>query len=460
VTDHEPKGSSSGLAELLTRSTALRLFLIAVLVLLLLIPLAMVRSIVAERNRAYRSVLDEIATHWGGEQVLTGPVLVVPFTEQHEVSETKIDRFGNTQTVRRQVTSDRHAVVLPWQLELRGELRPEYRRRSLYESLVYQQELRLAGAFRDVEAQVRSLSEPSRLQRIGWDKALVVVGLSDTKGIARARSLRFGDAEVALAPGTGVPKLLASGFHAPLASGPISATRFELELQVNGSQGFRLAPLGETTEMHLASTWAHPSFYGDLLPTAHEIEAGGFEARWSIPHLARSYPQSWVLEDGSHSLDAFSAGVRLFEPVTLYTEATRAAKHGFLFIALTFLTLVLMELVARARPSMVQYALIGAALALFYLLLIAFSEHLGFNLAYVLAAASVVVLVGLYCLAVLGRRSLALTVMAVLVALYGVLFVILRAEDHALLAGSLLLLVALATTMFFTRDLHRGEPAG
>jgi inner membrane protein len=148
-------------------------------------------------------------------------------------------------------------------------------------------------------------------------------------------------------------------------------------------------------------------------------------------------------------------GVRLFEPVTLYTEAVRAVKYGFLFVALTFLCLVLLELTCRVRPSMVQYVMIGVALALFYLLLIALSEHIGFNTAYAVASVIVIAMNTLYCLSVLSRKSLALIVMAVLTALYIVLFMVLRAEDFALLTGAGLLLVAVAVTMYFTRHLHR-----
>ncbi len=446
------------MTEFMAENTAMRLVITATLILLMLIPLALVGTVVEERHMAYEDVLADISGHWGGEQVLTGPVLIVPYTEHHEVTETKVDNLGTEYLVKRLVAKNFRAVILPEYLSLEGKIHPEYRYRGIYKSLVYDQEVTLEGSFAKVEAQIRSLSEPNLLHEIHWSKALVAVGMSDPKGIARVQALTFGGAKVDLGPGTRAPELLASGFHAPLNIGAITEAGFNLEMKIKGSHGFRLAPLGKLTEMNLSSSWAHPSFYGDLLPASHEIGKGGFKARWSIPHLVRSYPQNWILESNAYRLDAFSAGVRLFEPVTLYTEATRAVKYGILFIALTFLTLVLMELVTRVRPSMMQYAMIGLALSLFYLLLIALSEHVGFNLAYVIAAGSVIAMNSLYCMAMLSKKKLALIVMVVLIALYAVLFMILRAEGHALLAGSMLLLAAVAATMFFTRNLHKSLP--
>jgi inner membrane protein len=443
------------MAQFLAENTAMRLVITATLVLLMLIPLALVGSIVDERHMAYEEVLADISGTWGREQVLTGPILIVPYTEHHEVTETKVDNLGTEYLVKRLIAKNFRAVILPEYLSLEGKMHPEYRYRGIYKSLVYGQEVTLNGSFAKVETQIRSLSEPDKLYGIHWDKAIVAVGMSDPKGIARVQALTFGGASVDLAPGTRAPELLSSGFHAPLSIGAITEAKFNLEMKIKGSDGFRLAPLGKLTEMNLSSIWAHPSFYGDLLPASHEIKKSGFKARWSIPHLVRSYPQNWILEGNAYRLDAFSAGVRLFEPVTLYTEATRAVKYGILFIALTFLTLVLMELVTRVRPNMMQYAMIGIALSLFYLLLIALSEHIGFNLAYVIAAGSVIAMNSLYSLAMLSKKKLALIVMIVLIALYAVLFMILRAEGHALLAGSLLLLAAVAATMFFTRNLHR-----
>ena len=450
-----PAGRGGG--ERFTKSTTFRMMLVGILILLMLIPLSMVRSIVDERAEAYSTVLSDISAHWGGEQVLTGPILLVPCTQSTVVVDQRTDDKGNVTSVQREVIEEFRAVLLPKKIHLEGALKPEYRFRGIYQSLVYAEHLTLTGRFEGTERTVKSLAKEGWTLRIHWDKAYVVVGLSDTKGITRISPFRFGDQTVDFAPGTRLPNIIASGFHAPLTGeSPDENAAFSLEMDLKGSTGFRMSPVGELSEMHLTSTWAHPSFYGEILPSKRTVTAQGFDATWSIPHLVRAYPQYWLDTGEPQSLlTSFSLGVRLFEPITIYTEATRAVKYGILFIALTFLTLALLEIITKSRPSMVQYVLIGTAVTLFYVLLIALAEHIGFNAAYFVAAATVVILNTGYCFFVLSRKLLALVVTAVLSALYSVLFMALRAEDYALLTGSILLAAATAVTMFFTRNLHK-----
>jgi inner membrane protein len=231
---------------------------------------------------------------------------------------------------------------------------------------------------------------------------------------------------------------------------------FDLPMVIRGSGSLMFLPLGETTRAAIRSSWPHPSFVGDVLPASRSIETTGFNAEWTIPLLNRSYPQAWNACDAV-DLEEVEAGVRLFEPVALYDMVTRAVKYGLLFIVLTFLTLGLIELVLGARLSLVQFLLIGVALALFFLILIALAEHIGFGLAYVLASTTVVAINTGYCAAILRSRPTAAIVGGVLSAIYGILYVILEAEDYALLDGTALLVAALVVTMFFTRRIH--EPA-
>ncbi len=443
--------------ERFTKSTTFRMVWVGILILLMLIPLAMVSSIVDERAQAYNTVLGDISEHWGGEQVLTGPILILPCTQSTIVVEQTADEKGHLTSTQREIVDDFQAVVLPEKIHLEGAMTPEYRFRGIYQSLVYSEHLTLTGNFSGIAAAVSALAKEGWTVRAHWDKAFIVVGLTDTKGITRIAPLRFGGKKLNFAPGTRMSHLVSSGFHAPLLGiEPGEHPDFSLEMDIKGSNGFKLAPLGELSEMHLTSGWAHPSFYGDILPTKRTVTDKGFDAAWSVPHLVRAYPQYWMdSRDNAPGISGFSVGVRLFEPVTVYTEATRATKYGILFIALTFLTLALLEIITRSRPSMVQYVMIGIAMTLFYVLLIALAEHIGFNKAYLAAAGTAITLNTVYCLFVLSRKLLAFVVTAVLAGLYSVLFMTLRAEDYALLAGALLLAAATAVTMFFTRNLHK-----
>ncbi len=437
---------------------ALRLAAVVVLALVLLIPLAMVRSVVEERHHRYRGVVDEIAGAWSGPQWLTGPLLVVPFTEHYTVTEEVRTEGGGKRTIERAAERAGRVVILPDELAITGELRPETRRRGMFAVTVYTNDLALSGSFRDLGQRVVGQTTPGRRTVIAWDQAVLGVGLTEPRGIAAVSDLTALGQTLDLQPGSGLPGLIERGFHAPLAAGfDGQDMTFSMTLSVRGSGEFRFRPVGGRTTAKVSSTWSSPSFSGELLPTAHTVTAAGFTARWDVPLLSRSYPQQW-LEGTAVGLDEATAGVRLFEPVALYDKVTRAVKYGLLFVVLTFLTLGLIELATGEAPTVLQYLLIGVALALFFLILIALAEHLSFLVAYLVAATVVVALTTLYCRAALAQPRLAAVVGLVLTLTYGVLYLILVAEDFALLGGTALLVVALAVTMYLTRG-HRRQAA-
>ncbi len=476
-----PTPYQTSLARMAARNKAnlTRYAVIGAIALALLIPLAWVDDIIRERHDNYQSVLNEISSLWGEEQTLVGPLLTIPYQEQYEVSNSD----GKIRLVTRQHT----AVLLPQQLKIHGDIQPSYRERGLYRSLVYKVDIDVEGDFSGVHSAIKKLSQRGKLHKILWHKARLSVGVTDPKGIVDAQQIHWGNMSFPLAPGIEIDDTISQGgsqgFHADIGSALADSSNaqitskitagiaaeattgtsinkdkslpFSFKLTLNGSEGFRATALAARTELVLQSSWPHPSFYGDVLPANSVIdEHDGFEANWSIPLLVRSVPQSWTLGSQPQDLLALTAGVRLFEPVTLYTAATRASKYGLLFIGLTFLALLLIEVTRGQRANALQYALVGLSLALFYLLLIALAEHTGFGMAYLAASLLVMVMIGGYSAAVLQKRLVALMIAAILGVLYGVLYLILQAEDYALLAGTLLLTVALAITMYATRKLH------
>ena len=213
----------------------------------------------------------------------------------------------------------------------------------------------------------------------------------------------------------------------------------------------QIAPVGRTTSVNIQSDWPHPSFNGAFLPDDSEVREDGFDATWTIPHLARALPEvSRGTQLGAIGREAF--GFRLFQPNDFYQKAYRAARYGILFIALTFLTVLLIENRTEKPTHPVQYVLIGLVQAMFVVLMVAYAEQIGFAAAYLLASGAVVALLTFYGWMGLkmGKRSLVLGVM--LAVLYGVLFLILRTADYALIAGATLLFAALAGTMWATRN--------
>jgi len=444
---------SAGLALISSVSRPLRWIAVAILALVLLIPLKMVESVVRERYQTYQEVVAAIAGSWSGDQVLAGPILVVPFSERIERRDEVVTPEGGKRIVQRWESCSRRAVVLPDSLDVTGTLVPETRQRGIYRVQVYTAQVVVSGAFRDPRAAVEALSSADRLESIDWSKAVIGFGLSDPRGIIEAGGGELDGRAVQPRPGTTVSEIVPHGFHAAVGETAADGLEFRLPLVIRGSGSIRFLPLGESTRAALRSAWPHPSFIGDVLPVERTVDDSGFSAEWTIPLLNRSYPQAFTA-GSAVAIDEISSGVRLFEPVALYDLVTRAVKYGLLFVALTFLTLGLIELVTGVRLSLVQFLLIGVALAVFFLILIALAEHIGFATAYVLASSTVVALNTLYCAAILRRRATAALVGGVLAAIYGVLYTILKAEDFALLGGTALLLVALAVTMALTRRLH------
>ncbi len=437
----------------LKNSLLFRFGIIAVLVLFMSIPLDMVKGIVWERSSLYQGVLKDIAKTWGQEQKLSGPALLIPYTEKHVTVDTIINKDGTEKKVNKTSYSQHTAIVLPDNINIKTKLYEKHRKRSIYESLVYTADLNITGNFK--RPNIEGLSQD--IDEIYWNKAWLSLGISDTRAINQVSSLQWSKQQVDFEPGTRITDLLKSGFHAPLQ---IDAEEenfsFSLDMNVNGSNGFYFEPFGKTTRVSMASNWPHPSFQGSVLPQKREITDEGFTASWFVPHLARSYPQMWVIDAQQFDIHEFSSGVNLFEPVTLYSKITRAIKYGSLFIALTYITFLIFELGIKRRLHLVQYTMIGLAMSLFYLTLLSLAEHILFLPAYIVSASIIVVMISLYVYAMMRKVSRASLIAVLLAGLYSMLYTLLNLEDFSLLVGTGLLLVVLAVLMYLTRNTGRG----
>lgn len=448
----------------LSRSLVFRFALIVVLVGLMNIPLSLVSDVVSERNGLYHSVLSDIADTWGQQQSLSGPALLIPYTDKIITAKTVTDKDGIERRVNQTNYYQRMAIVLPESLEIDANLSSETRQRNLYEAQVYNMDLSIQGRFKWPD--IASLS--NNIDKIHWNRAWLTLGITDTQAINAVSSLSWqkGDAvaqKIDFEPGTKIIKTLANGFHAPidLSSMGINGTdekdhplyHFALEMNANGSKGFYFTPFGKVTNVKVRSDWPHPSFQGSVLPNDRDISANGFSAYWSVPNLARSYPQLWTLEFDKFNVHEFVAGVNIFESVSLYSKVTRAIKYGSLFFILTYIVFLIFELGINKPLHLVQYGMIGLALSLFYLTLLSLAEHLGFFKAYLSSAFIIIVMVSLYTYSAI--RSIARTaIIAVLLSvLYGVLYSVLKLEESALLSGTFLLLLILAVMMYMTRHI-------
>jgi inner membrane protein len=444
----------------MSRTLGYKLGAIALLMLLLLIPLALIDGLVSDRQQQRNSVLQDIARSSSYSQQLTGPILVVPYTKRWQQWKT------HSQTGERYMTEQSQQgrlYFLPQRFVLNGQVATEQRSRGIYQALLYRSDNQISGHFQLPER--LGLGDELGLYQFG--QAFLSVAISDVRGISNDLQLRLNEQDIRFAPGSG-DEHFASGVHAVLPpttvlTGQPLAFAFTLKLQ--GTKQLSITPVGRESSVQLSSNWPHPSFIGEYLPSTREVSAQGFSAQWQTSFFATGLEDALsacVDQARCEQLEQRHFGVSFVDPVDQYLKTDRAIKYALLFLSLTFALFFLCEVLKRLAVHPVQYALVGMALALFYLLLLSLSEHLRFALAYALAAAACVLLLGVYVSFVLRSALRGAGFASVLGLLYGLLYVLLGAEDYALLLGSLLVFAVLAVVMLLTRKLDWysvGRPA-
>jgi inner membrane protein len=421
----------------LINSVTFKVLGIAVLALLMLIPLGQVNDLVREREGRASEATAQIASRWGGQQLVGGPVLVVPVRYQQQQGKEL-------------VSMETTVYLLPDRLAVHATLAPELRRYGLYETPVYLAELGIEGRFSS--ADITALAAPG--QEPQWQRAELRVPIADVRGIRRVSALRVGERELNFGPGGGGIAGIAA-IAAPLPLDPAASSPqlpFAFELTLAGSERLAALPLARQTELRIGGAWPDPGFDGAFLPASRRVDAGGFEASWQVLDLNRRIAQRWnESEASSLALADSSFGVSLMRPAGAYQQNVRAGKYGVLFIAFTFVAFFLFEVLRGLRVHAVQYLLVGIALCTFYVVLLALSEQIGFGFAYLAAACATVALVGGYAAAVLAERRSGLILGGLLGLIYALLYGLVISEDYALLMGALALLAAVAALMVLTR---------
>jgi inner membrane protein len=435
----------------MNRSLTLKLGAIALLILLLLIPLLMISGVIQDRQQLRDGVLEDIARSSSYSQQLSGPLMVVPYTKV--VRTWKLNEKTNQRY--QELGEERGRLYfLPERFELNGQVETELRKRGIYEARLFHADNRISGHF-SLPAQLGIKEGFSDYQ---FDQPFLAVGISDIRGIENALKLELDGQRLDFVPGSQV-RWLGEGVHVTLpaldAKAPTELT-FGFNLRLQGTGQLQVLPVGKTSKVSLAANWPHPSFVGNYLPAQREVTDQGFTANWQTSFFSTNLQEamnSCVSGKNCEVFNSRSFGVSFIDPVDQYLKSDRAIKYALLFIVLTFAGFFLFEVLKSLAVHPVQYALVGVALAFFYLLLLSLSEHIGFALAYLLSAGACVLLIGFYVCHVLRSVRHGLSFSAGLAALYGLLYGLLSAEDYALLMGSLLLFGLLGVFMVLTRKL-------
>lgn len=425
-------------------SSSVKAGVIGVLVLVLLIPVAMIRGVIEDRNAVREQSRQEIMRSWGRQQIIGGPVLVLPYKL------VRVTQYGE------RLVDEGTAFLLPRELSIDADLSPEIRYRGIHKVPVYTARIIMSGSFDPPDISGLGIDNAE----VDWGRTHIALSISDARPIKNAPQVDINGKRSHFQSGGTQIAGLAPQITAPIGnyfedSAADEAIHFSIDLDISGTDRLQFMPFGDRTEVSMRSAWPSPSFIGSYLPEAREIDDQGFTASWRVSSLGRTYPSRWTNSEVALANGEQSAfGVDLFVPIGLYQLTTRATKYAILFIGLTFVGYFLFEVIASLRLHPLQYLLVGFANTLFYLFLLSLAEHIGFGPAYLISTlASAGLIVG-YSLSVLGTRTRALLMMAILAILYSFLYLVLSAESYAMLAGSIGLWLTLGLIMYLTRRIN------
>ena len=437
--------------------------IIFIMMLALLIPLAFIRSLVNDREGYRRTAEASIMKPAGGEPVIEGIVLAVPYDEFAEYTD------ASGKVVQKGKKTD-YILTVPETYNLVTQINPYHLSRGIFTVPVFNGELAVTASFSAFQFSQFNIAE----KNIRYKDAVLILGIKDKKTLTAYPALH----------GNGKPLLEA--LTAPAGASPFrnavyymmpedtvrSGFSIEGSVSFQGGKSLCIVPLAVDNSFAVQSTWAAPSFSGGWLPKNRTLDDSGFSADWRISGLSTVFPRSWKAQDFNISKDTdmydeyngYAAKavsetrsspemvkVGFITPVNHYSQVKRCITYALLFLAVPFLAIFLCELWSAVRIHPIQYFLIGIADILFYLLLLSFSEHVSFNLSYLIATAGVCTVVGFYTAAIFKRIRWGILLTAVQAVSYFLLFGILQSEDYALLIGSIGIFCVVALLMFLTR---------
>jgi inner membrane protein len=435
--------------------TIIKLVGVGVLILLLLIPLGMITGVLSDRlNRRNEAVVD-ITSSWGKEQCIIGPVLMIPYQYRFKTIKEVPGKDGKIEKREVEEAANAWAYFLPEQLNVTGDVQTQMLHRGIYDAAVFRAQVTVAGKFASPDFAYFKID----IKDVQWKDAILAIAVTDLRGTRAALVLDWGGTKRPMLPGSQVPGYTTGATALLALDKPISsAVEFSIPLDVNGSGGIFFAPFGVENETNLKSNWPDPGFRGAFLPADRSVRADGFDAKWKVSYYGRDYPQHWTSQTGNERFTTQAVSQSMFGAQFLsildsYRYVERSIKYGVLFLVLIFTTFFLFEVTARQKIHPLQYLMVGAALCLFYLLLLSISEFIGFGLAYLIAAAASTILITWYCRFFLGGGVRTLIIGAGLAGIYTFLYVTLRQQDYALLMGAIALFILLAVVMYVTRKI-------
>ncbi|NDV69601.1 cell envelope integrity protein CreD [Dysgonomonas sp. 25] len=416
--------------------------IVALMIIVMLIPIQLVKNLIEERENNKVTVDAEVNEKWGGSQQLTGPILVVPYEPSIRIQAGKEPPKGEPKL--------EYAYFLPDNMTIDSDLQTEERGRSLFKALVYQAKMKIAGSFSFPDNEKLHIKD----EKMHWEEAYLVIGISDLQGIKNRIELNVNGELLAVQPGVPRGGVTGSGITIPLSLAQKKKDEkinFSFDLLLNGTEDLSYSLAAKEMQVNMQSDWSTVSFTGNTFPTERDF-TNGFTAKWDLFDYNTTNVFAWTGENNSMLSDS-NFGVSLRMPVNQYQMNMRAVKYAIMFIALTFVAFFLVEILSRRRIHPMQYVLVSFALIIFYTLLLSLSEHIGFELSYLISAIAIVAMVSLYSLTIFSRKKHAAMMGGCLAILYSFLYIVLQLENLALLFGSVGLFLALAIVMYASRKI-------
>ncbi|WP_318369032.1 cell envelope integrity protein CreD [Enterobacter sp.] len=419
-----------------------KIFTLAGCMVVLLIPLTMLSNLIEERADYRADVADTLRQSSAGAQKLTGPLIAVPITEITTVIQA--DGDNPAKEIKREKNYIRY--WLPESLMVDGKQQVETRDIGIYEGQIWHGDISIKAEF-----------DPKRLGIKADENTLIgepfaVLMVSDSRGIGQVRATKINGETLSVEPGTGLTSDL-EGIHIPLGSADrlSQVQTLEMDFRLNGTSEFSVVPLGRNSAMTLNSDWPHPGFMGDFLPEKREVSASGFQASWQSSWFANNLDSKIADRELSQwqYLPAFSASIAT--TADQYQLTDRALKYSILLISLTFMAFFVFEMLTARQLHPLQYLLVGLSLVMFYLVLLALSEHIGFTPAWIIASILGAMINGVYLQGIMQSRYVSMAFAGALLLLDGVMWGLLNSEDNALLLGTGVLFAALSAVMILTR---------
>jgi inner membrane protein len=444
----EEQETPRGLGHWLRESIVAKLIFIGILVLLLLIPTFWVNNLITERAQRQEGIIDDVSDKWSGQQQIKGPILIVPYKTFVK------EKDSNQKEITTEVVNNLY--ILPENLNISANVNSSLLHRGIFDVVVYNTNVKINGNF--AKANLAKLGITA-LQLMP-EKARLAFSISDLKGLKTNPIVTINGNGLTPEPifdkGSGFDSGLQVAVN--LATGTGDKIPFSFNLDLKGSQELSFLALGKTTDVAATGNWGDPSFDGRYLPDQRNVTKNGFTAHWKMLYYNRPFPQEWAADDtllaNQKNLDQITFGVKLRVPVDEYQKTTRTSKYAELVILLTFISLFLTEVIRRQRIHVFNYLLIGAAMIVFYTLLLSFSEQIGYNLAYLVAAGATIGLIALFMASLFKNAKAAGMLAAIMTLFYGFIFVIIQLEDLSLMVGSVALFIVVATLMYFSRKIN------